>query len=83
MPCYDKDEDYAVEIAVIKIGYYNGTVIKLLKERGNCLKSNLGELSKVEKKITLALKENEKKFRQPVAAFITFTTQEARERIAK
>lgn len=55
-PLFDKEEDYEVEIAAIKIGYYNGTVIKLLKERGNCLKSDLGNLRKVENKITEALK---------------------------
>ena len=75
-----------VEIACIFFAYDNGEVIEMLRKRGQITttgKFNL--LKEIEDEIITKLKDkqNYKKYKRPVMAFVTFTRQEAAERCLK
>ena len=70
-------------MAAVKVAYRNGALIELLKERGDCLTSSPEKLPKIEAQIKKAIEDNKDLFKMPRCAFVTLTTQEARDRIAK
>jgi hypothetical protein len=75
-----------VNIAIISYGYHNSKMIKLLKKRGNYLgNGKINDFMKNEKMsrgLVLSNAEFEK-MKQPVCAFVTFTTHEAAMRCQK
>lgn len=81
-PAFTQDE-YELKVAAIKFGKANAPLIELLKERGTYLLTAPERLPYVEEKIKVCMEKNNKRLQRPVCAFVTFTTQEAKERIAK
>ena len=71
-----------IKVADVRIGYHNRELIKKLTERGSLITENADKVEVVEKdqQIRELIKENSEKMAIPVCAFITFTSQEAKER---
>jgi hypothetical protein len=79
LPVVIKDED--IKIAHISFAYDNKKMIALLLDRGTIIaKGNFKKLAAINKKIDDLMTNEKEKIERPVAAFITFETQEAFER---
>lgn len=69
-------------MAAIRFAYKNKKVIKLLHKRGALIGADkpFEETEKVDSQINQCVEDNHDLIVSPVAAFVTFTTQEAKER---
>lgn len=73
-----------VEVATIHIGYRNGKIIKLLKERGvELTQGKLEKVVKIQTVIDDTIAREKISLQEPCQAFITFTNQEGFERAMK
>jgi hypothetical protein len=58
-PAFTLQEDmYELEVAAVKVAYGNGELIKLLKQRGDCLANHPEKLPTIEKQIQGARQAN-------------------------
>jgi len=70
-----------VKIAYIAIGYANGEVIGLLRQRGTAIaQGKFSDISKIDESIDKVATEKKEQLSTPVSAFITFETQDGSER---
>ena len=75
------EEDSDLKIAHISFGFDNKAMIDLLKSRGSLITAGkFDKLTAINKKIDKMAEEEADKMQRPVAAFITFETQEGFER---
>lgn len=74
-----------MKVADLRLGYHNRELIKLLKDRGSKLASGADDVDviTVDNKIAELIRDNGDAISKPVCAFITFTNQEAKERVLK
>jgi DNA-binding transcriptional regulator of glucitol operon len=77
----DKDK-FEIKVAAIRFAYKNGAIINKLKERGAKIGADakFEEIEKIEASMEAHLDKYTNEVTSPVAAYVTFTTQEAKER---
>jgi len=69
---------------MIKLAYKNGTLIYRLGKRGGMISlGNFEGQQEFEDQINFFVKENRELIDTPIFAFVTFTTQEGKERFGK
>ena len=73
---FDANEgvEEVVEVAAIKLAYFNGTIINLMKERGHILDVEPENVDHENDAIKKAFEDNKDIFQRPVCAFVTFNT---------
>ena len=74
-----------IKVAQIRFAYKNGSIINLLKKRGKLIGSD-ADFEKIEEcdlMINENMEKNKEGLQTPICAFVTFTTQEAKERALK
>lgn len=81
----DNDDDprkFEIKVAAIRLAYKNRQIINQLKKRGAKLGADakFEEIEKIESTIEKIISEQKDYISTPVAAYVTFTTQEAKER---
>jgi hypothetical protein len=73
-----------VNVAIIKIAYKNGSLIRRLKKRGIMLTTgNFDGLTEIEEDLNFLIEHNKTLLESPIFAFVTFTNQEGKERFGK
>lgn len=74
-----------IKVASVRFAYKNRSVIQLLQKRGKLIgtAADFEEVEKCDAQLNSLTADNAEQLQTPVCAFITFTTQEAKERAMK